>query len=194
LKELKLQELLRYALSGGVGLAAFAAAFPSVRLKIAGLEKLAEAALILGVALVLGSFIYSIHRALVYPLLYRFCLIVLVAFHVHRFETRLLLPYIPAPLEVRLDFSRWKREAHWATSGISEWGAQIHFLYCSAWSILAMVGLGKLLGSADPRFAKLTLVVALVSVGAAFLSNCRLAYYDSLVAREQSVSPAVAQE
>lgn len=90
-----------------------------------------EASSLVGVALVLGGLSYSVHRAVIYPLIYRLLLLLLWLLGRFQFERRLLVPYLPAPLEVRLDRVRWQRGDP-LRKAVQEWGAQVHFLYSTA--------------------------------------------------------------
>jgi hypothetical protein len=67
MKELGLQELLRYALSGGIGIASLLLMYPTVACSIGHIEGAGEVTLILSAILVVGTLVYNIHRALLYP-------------------------------------------------------------------------------------------------------------------------------
>jgi hypothetical protein len=67
MKELGLQELLRYALSGGVGIGALRLMYPESACLIRRVQGTGEVTLVLGAILVFGSLVYNIHRAVLFP-------------------------------------------------------------------------------------------------------------------------------
>ena len=71
MKELGLQELLRYALSGGVGIASLLLMYPNLAHLIGHIHNAGEVTLVLGAVLGLGTLVYNIHRALLYPPFFR---------------------------------------------------------------------------------------------------------------------------
>lgn len=184
MQQLRLEELMRYALAGAVGLVALLLSFHDLAKLLGAVPGITQASFLVFFALALGSLIYAVHRSFLYPILYRFVLLLLAAFRVHKLDARLLLPLVPAPLEVSLDTLRWKRakDDDYAQPRLAEWGAQVHFLYCSGWAVLLMLWFGGRFGLA-PTVAKPILGRgAWLVVLLGFLSNCRLAYYDSLLA------------
>jgi hypothetical protein len=192
MQQLRLDELLRYCLSGGIGLVVFAASFRGVLDKLANLTGnrpeliTTQGAAVLGVSLLTGALVYSLHRALIYPLVYRAWTLIL-CWRIYRFHSSYLLPLFASPLEVSLDLLRWKRrkDSHYFAAGQSEWGAQVHFLYCSTWAIVAALVVGRALGFEPSVFQRGFFWIALLSLTAAFASNGRLIYYDALLARGQ---------
>lgn len=183
--QLKLEELLRYGFAGAIGLLAFLLCFSGWLDLAKTVPAITQASVLVGVAFAVGTLLYAVHRAFVYQIIYRFVLGVLAAFRVCYFDKRLFLPFVPSPLEVRLDLLRWKRakDKDYAQPRLAEWGAQIHFLYCSSWAVLLALELGTQIlklapASYEPGFRRGAWVV----VAAAFISNCRLAYYDFLLA------------
>ena len=183
--QLKLEELLRYGFAGAIGLLAFVLCFCGWVDLAKSVPAITQGSVLVGVALAIGTLLYAIHRAFLYQIIYRLVLGVLVAFRVNYFDKRLFLLFVPSPLEVRLDFLRWKRakDQDYAQPRLAEWGAQIHFLYCSSWAVLLALELGKhtpklAATSYEPEFCW----GAWAIVAAAFISNCRLAYYDFCLA------------
>lgn len=86
-----------------------------------------DATVLVGLVMLIGSLIYTIHRAIVYPLLYR-----LVIFHVYGKEID------PHELEI----SHWKRTDDPLQIRMKEWGSQTHFMYCSCWGIVIPISIG----------------------------------------------------
>jgi hypothetical protein len=181
-KELKLEELLRYAFAGGVGLLALPIVFPST---ISGDHKdIADAAFIFGLALLFGSLLYGLHRSLVYPLIHRGLLFVMsVFFSLFRFEWEMWVPYRPTNVELALDYWRWRAisEKDFSQPQLAEWGAQVHFLYCSAWAVLTTLyvgkySLGELVGLPDASRFHVFLRLVYMLLVAALIHNARLIY------------------
>ncbi len=191
MQQLRLDELLRYCLSGGIGLVVFSLSFRGVLERLGGLTgnthlELASEAAILGISILIGSLVYSLHRAIIYPLIFRFWTL-LLCWRVYKFHYSYLFPFVASPLEVTLDLHRWQRrqEDHSFASGQLEWGAQVHFLYCSTWAIIAALIVGGILGLTPSTLRPSFCWLAGLCLAAAFISNGRLAYYDAFLAREQ---------
>ena len=168
MKELRLEELLRYALSGGAALAAWYLVFPYAR-QIVKIGSVAEATLLLSTALLLGSLVYNVYRSLMYPIILRLILLVMVLFRLFPFSRDLLLPYIPADLELRLDTWRWRsvQQDHFSKPVFPEWGAQTHFMYCSSLSIPLAFWFGRLGGAPNHQWwAHLWKVACLLALAA----------------------------
>jgi hypothetical protein len=194
-KELKFNEVLRYAFSGGIGLATFLVLPPAIAAHVSKLEAIKVATLIGGIVLVIGVFVYNVHRALIFPLLFRTALLLVLR------ETdperkkaeglKFWCPYRPTAAETSLDLWRWNQEQtkkHW-----DEWGAQVHFLYCSVWAILGALVLALLAGS---RWGKLqywipALCFAVLTLVAALVHHLRLLYLMTSVRTSTTPVPAV---
>jgi hypothetical protein len=184
MKELKLEELMRYVLAGAIGLVALLIGFCDVAKPMARVSGVTQASLLLLVALAFGSIVYAVHRSLLYPVLYHLGLLVLIAARVYALDVRLFWLFLPARLELSLDFLRWKRAAacHYAHPRIAEWGAQVHFLYCSGWTIFLIQWLGYRFGL-QPTGSRVTLFwIASWLIAIGFLGYCRLLYFDSQLA------------
>jgi len=173
MKDWEIEKLLRYALSGGIGLAVLLLRYPAVRGTIGGMEAGKEATLVLGLVLLIGTLVYNLHRALVYPALIR-----LLGWFALRwkFSWRLLNAWKPLDAELEIDRWRWgcpdDKRRRW-----DEWGAQVHFLYCSAWGILAALLLGNLVwGTPDGRVPYIFWILFAVILFAGCVNNYRLLY------------------
>jgi hypothetical protein len=141
MKELGLQELLRYALSGGVGIVALRLMYPQSACLISGIDGASQVTLLLGAILVVGSLIYNLHRSVLFPPIFRWLGRKTL---VNDKSAPIGNPWVPSPDEVAIDRWRWNLDItfrhRWA-----EWGAQTHFLYCGTWAVLLafLVGLPK---------------------------------------------------
>jgi hypothetical protein len=119
MSNLRIDEILRYALAGGIALLAvwFGYQEPSVWLS----EK-REGALITvafsALPVLIGALVYVLHRALLYPFLYR-----ALAKMCGRNESI-----------QEMDILRWKHQSKTGAlqHRMSEWAAQIHFLYAAS--------------------------------------------------------------
>ncbi len=173
MKELGLQELLRYALSGGIGIAVLLLIYPAAACSIKNMEAAKETTLILGSVLLIGTLIYNIHRALLFPVLFRIVGLFTLPW---TFTGALLIPWLPSDHELRVDRWRWEhlngKSRRW-----DEWGAQTHFLYCAAWAVLAALLLGKRIwGQADCRPLRIFWILFTITLLAGLVNNYRLLY------------------
>jgi uncharacterized membrane protein YhdT len=122
MNNLKIDEILRYALAGGI---AMLAVWLGYREPTQWLNEKREGALISLVfavlPILLGALSYVLHRALIYHLLYR-----VLAKLCGRTGSKL-----------ELDMARWKNQAKSGSlqSRLGEWAAQIHFLYAATWAV-----------------------------------------------------------
>jgi hypothetical protein len=172
MKELGLQELLRYALSGGVGIVALRVMYPTESAcLIRRVQGTGEVTLVLGAILVFGSLVYNIHRAVLFPPIFRWL------------GRMTLLPnrsrpignwWVPSKEEMDIDRWRWNlgeiRLRRW-----NEWGAQTHFLYCAAWATLLAFIVGHCnWGWRCRSLAGILAAVFLFSAG--IVNNYRLLY------------------
>lgn len=134
MKELHLNEVIRYGLAGAVGLLALVAICPEVRSLVSSDASFAEGALIAGISLTWGIVAYTLHRAVAYPILYR---IVLIPYLWQAgLRWRMLVPYWSWQEEVERDHRRWEA-SDTEKAALRDWAAQVHFLYCSAWVLLS---------------------------------------------------------
>lgn len=151
MEKLKLEELLRYAFSGALLLISLVLTHPKEKWgPVLGVDPtvvkgIGDATVIIAFVLLIGSSIYVLHRAVAYPILWRLALGVLVGCRTYRGSRDMLFLYRISAEEARLDLWRLGLKT-WApirASFLSEWGAQVHFLYCSGWAILV----ARILGS-----------------------------------------------
>jgi cellobiose-specific phosphotransferase system component IIC len=193
MKELRFNEVLRYALSGGIALATFFILQPCLARRVLQLEALKTAAFVGGTILLIGVFLYNLHRALIFPVLLRIALLLVLGQTDRERKTsegfKFWFPYRPALAEINLDLWRWSQETtrkHW-----DEWGAQVHFLYCSAWAILLALLIGRYSSKQWGNLAhsKAALSVALVALVAAVVHHLRLLYLMTSIRRGKPAAP-----
>ena len=178
MKELGLQELLRYALAGAAGLVALLLTYPYARESVSKVQGIGEASLVVGAVLLVGSLVYSLHRALVFPLLSRLAIGFLAVCRTLPRDRDLLIPYRPTKLEVELDLWRWRHNPsiQKELSHLAEWGAQVHFLYCTTWAIQIAIWFGGLGGREDPIIWWKLFLLSVLTLVAGFVSNLRLLF------------------
>jgi hypothetical protein len=122
MNNLKIDEILRYALAGGI---AMLAVWLGYREPALWLNEKREGALIslafAALPILIGALSYVLHRALIYHSIYR----VLAK----------LCGRLGSTLE--LDMARWENQAKDNSMQLrmEEWAAQIHFLYAAAWAV-----------------------------------------------------------
>lgn len=194
MKELRLQDVLRYALSGGIGIVVLLLTYPktvcSINHLAASLGKPEGAlgvTLILGVVLMIGTLIYNVHRAVIYPIFFWF-LSCKTRSRARDFEAlarsaqlagccftkQFGCPWKPSKFELDLDY--WRsglcetQRRRW-----DEWGAQTHSLYCAAWAIFAALTLGCFFwGPPNCRAVCMFGLLFFVTLGAGIVANHRL--------------------
>ena len=147
MKELGFQELLRYALSGGVGLASLLLMYPNVACLIGPIDSAGEVTLILGATLLLGTLVYNIHRALLFPPFFRAIGLITISQTDSKWKRfiefcQFWLWWRPSKAEIDYDSWRWelpdKHRDRWVS-----WAAHPHFLYCAAWATWAAFLFGR---------------------------------------------------
>jgi len=137
-KEVTLDELLRYVFAGGIALLTLYVSHPSAFESRRSGSALFDTSVLAAVALIVGSLIYSLHRALLYPLVYRVLVWILYARKQNASKGHSLKCY-PYKLELKLDIERWRRSQNEKSlqKNLNSWATQVHFLFCSTWAIVA---------------------------------------------------------
>lgn len=162
MKDLSLNDVLRYALAGGNFFVLFVWQF---RPEVAIDSELTKSAAVLGVCLLVGSIVYVSHRAIPFPLV--FLPLALRAAGYTR-GTQELDSRRSAVLEKR----EYLRDA------LSEWGAQVHFLYALFWTTVMAPLIGLVATEYEPQVASwLVLTIGALYLIAAFVHNVRLAKF-----------------
>jgi hypothetical protein len=172
MKELGLQQLLRYALPGGIGVAALLLTYPEIASAFQRMEAGKEATLVVGSILLIGALIYNLHRALLFPPFFR-----LVSRMTLEPKPEGINPYRPSAAELEADRWRWKIKSKEERQRWDEWGAQTHFLYCATWAIAAAL----LVGYFASKPLSLCAFISFSGLGgvtllAGFANNYRLLY------------------
>jgi hypothetical protein len=179
-RDLKLEELLRYGFSGGLLLLVLLYMHPSWRDGLAKASGVGWTAILIGVALLAGSLIYALHRALAYRVAFTVTVIILICSRVYDWESRIIRPFIPSELELGMDRRRLalRQRQDVLDQFTAEWGAQVHFLYCAAWAILLGMVLGPLFPNCQRIISHRTYFVAsAVLVFGAFWHHARLLWW-----------------
>src|SRR5262245_15995223 len=119
-----LNELLRHLFAGAIFVASLVLLCPTVAPKInhevlASFGQAGQVAWLLAI-LITGSAIYSVHRAILY----------------RKIRAAIIKSlYGDEKTPNQLDIERYHRETQ--PSWLPDWGAQVHFLYCSGWAIIS---------------------------------------------------------
>jgi hypothetical protein len=171
MKELGLQELLRYALSGGICMAALLLTYPAVACSVSRMDATKEATLLLGSVLLIGTLIYNIHRAVVFPVFLR--LLGFIALGWKFSWAGLFWPLKPSEPELEIDHWRWSyppdKRKRW-----DEWGAQTHSLYCAAWGMFAALLFRSVCEETDHRAWHILSILFGVTLISGIANNYRL--------------------
>jgi len=109
MKEMNLEDLSRYAFSGGWFLIVLLLQHPK------WLDRSPSAiggvTAVIAAALLVGTLIYALHRALAYRFIFTVAALILVLFRVYRFERALVTPLVPSRAEVGID--DWRVRLLW---------------------------------------------------------------------------------
>src|SRR5271168_1343010 len=173
MKDLGLLEILRYALSGGIGIAVTFLTYPAAVCSVRGMDAAKETTLILGSVLLIGTLIYNVHRAMVFPFFLRYIgFIVRCSFS----WTEFAMVWRPIEPELEADRWRWKHQEE-DRKRWDEWGAQTHSLYCAAWAMgLALIIGGCFWWPPNRRAILLFSLLFVITVFAGIVNNYRLMY------------------
>ncbi len=142
-------------------------------------------------ALLTGVVIYSVHRAIIYPNLYKLVLTILVVIlRKLRWDGDwwLFIPFYPSRTERYHDFRRWKERGKEKSisSNLIEWGSQVHFLYCSSWALLLAIAFEKGINTCESKFIELACWTLLITLSASFIHHVRYMIYDIETALHES--------
>lgn len=136
--QLNYNEYLRYTFAGGFGVLTYLYLNPTIRQTLFDENGTIKDSLFLVLlSLLLGSFLYAVHRAILYPICYKLNLIILRISGKTNNDLS-WVKFIFTQDEVkRQDFRRWKQRANPKSfaSNLLDWSAQIHFLYCCVWAM-----------------------------------------------------------
>ncbi len=174
MKELNLQEVLRYCLSGAIWIGSLLLMYPDIACSVWPIKGVSEVTLVLGAILVVGTLIYNLHRALLYPVIFR--LIGLITLR-KGWSWWLLFPWRPSNEEIEFDLERWQLKPE-QRRPLDEWGAQVHFIYCAAWASLSAYIIGSYIAGPPTNRAKcIRWILVITTLTAGALSNFRLLTY-----------------
>lgn len=186
MKDLKLSadQIFRYFLSGVIAIFTWKLRCPEFQWANQTTWTVEGLAVGTVLALAIGSLLYSVHRAVIVPLLHRVFLYLFVS----RKKTK-LFKLVP---KSELDFYEkyWNDPPHYSIRPLREWAGYLHFLYCSSWAIYSVLLLAKFLKVNAPAQSALLPVLATVFFVSAVLSNCRLIIiFQNLSSRETEDKP-----
>jgi hypothetical protein len=160
--------LLRYVVAGGSAVLVFGLTqqdrFSFLRVG----NELSILLLLLFVS-VIGPAIYSIHRALVHPLILNGIYKVLLRYREDKLKPVKLVA-LDRALSKQLE--KWRKDEHQWLSTYEGWAAQIHFLYCSFFGITSALVLACL--NQNSIYKLPILIIGVIILAAAILSDGRL--------------------
>lgn len=138
--QLNYNEYLRYAFAGGFGVLTYLYLNPNIQKTLFNdKETIKDSLSLIVLSLLLGSFLYALHRAFLYPICLRINLVFLRLSN--RLESNLnWWSFIFGQSVVKeQDFRRWKQRGNSKSfaKNLLDWSAQIHFLYCCVWAMVA---------------------------------------------------------
>jgi hypothetical protein len=136
--QLNYNEYLRYTFSGGIGVISYLYLNPNCFDNLFDSAGIKDSLFLILLSLVLGSLVYAIHRAILFPICSKVVLLILSAYRHVNFDKGLLWPFTSSKLEIEMSFRRWHQRDNPKSfsKNLLDWSAQIHFLYCSVWVLL----------------------------------------------------------
>lgn len=140
--QLNYNEYLRYIFAGGFGMLCYFFLQPAVYRGIFNKDgDFKDSLFLVLVAMILGSFLYAVHRAALYPICLRInCIFLTLA---KKFTINAELNWwnilTGQKLFIQEDFRRWNQRDNPKSFAkhLLDWSAQIHFLYCCVWAMIA---------------------------------------------------------
>jgi hypothetical protein len=145
---------MRHGFSGGLFLIVLLLEDPCRNVYLHKLGEISTTAVLVGVALLVGTLIYTFHRALIYRLIFAIAQTILTKslqkyFRASQFRWSIWWPpFLSSPMQEKIDYWRLALRARSVPKEdpvvrfTDEWGAQVHFLYCSAWAIIIAMFFG----------------------------------------------------
>lgn len=172
-----INQLLRFLLSGAWAIICFYIVYP---VEVENISEKNGTALVI-VALVIGCIIYSVHRAVIYPNLFKFLCLILSIFRKMKWDFGFIIPFIPTNTEITENFARWERrgkEKSFSKSHIIEWGSQVHFLFCSAFASLCAILFSNSIGNYSIKGHCYLKIIFWILFSSGIINNIRLILYD----------------
>lgn len=175
-------------LSGALFYMALVLTHPSKLEMVGKIQGLGGATILVGLVLLTGSLVYTLHRALPFPLLlFPLALLSLMAFKIFPRGS---------PFRTASDLDIWRLEGRGKDDLLhrvtAEWGAQVHFLYCSSFTVLPGLCFSEYVELwppekpvVSPRFL---LAVSLALFLGAFVHHLRLLLHISAFRKSEMIS------
>ena len=128
LKDLSIDEWLRYFFAGAITLFAWIVLSPDKNDFSLSKGILSQGVFILGFPLIIGTLIYSIHRAIIYPLFIQ----PIILWHVFDIGFRKIYVTI-----TKLNIMTWEihNDEKTVLHRIRGWASKFHFLWCTSWGL-----------------------------------------------------------
>lgn len=199
-----LNDLFRYIFAGTIMVAGLLVGFEGFTTRLQservldGFDSAAANAAWLIAILVLGTLIYTIHRAVLFRFV-RLLVVLVVSTGWHRLCCCVRYPdfrglwsrkwlanskgsMTTLKTDVEMLLHKQRRESS-ILRGFHEWGSQVHLLYCACWAVLASQLVGHYLMDLDWRGDArcLGLWIALVLLAAALVHHFRLETFERVI-------------
>jgi len=132
--KLNYNEYLKYTFAGGIGVLIYIYLNPEL---IERNSSIKDSLVIILISLLFGSFIYSVHRAILYPICLKINYIILRLSKKVKPKNNWKNFIFSQDYVKTQDFRRWKERQNSKSfsNNLVDWHSQIHFLYCSVWAI-----------------------------------------------------------
>lgn len=192
--QLNYNEYLRYTFAGGFGVLTYmylSSKKPAYFFNDKG--HIEDSLFLLMISLLLGSFLYAIHRAMLYPVCLRFNLVVLRLYGKINDSSKWSRFIFSQKLVMEQDFRRWKQRDNPKSYAkhLLDWSAQIHFLYCCVWAMLfswAFTINEK--SSSNDLLRSWWPVISIVVLGISIRNHYRSLLYDLELANQDKLNSA----
>jgi hypothetical protein len=131
-------------------------------------------------ALIIGALIYSVHRAVIFPLFYKSLLFLFRKSKGVGRDNLVWIPFYPSKLEIELDVKRWKerKDEKSLIRNLVDWSSQIHFLYCTAWAFLLALLSNRYVDDANRKNLNIVWLLFVVILVSGFVSHLRNFVFD----------------
>ncbi len=137
--QLNYNEYLRYTFAGGFGILTYLYLNPPI-LNTLFDEKgaIKDSLFLVLLSILLGSFLYTLHRAFLYPICLKVNYIFLRLSNIEETNIKWHKYVFTQEYIKKEDFRRWGQRDNPKSfaKNLIDWAAQVHFLYCCVWAIL----------------------------------------------------------
>lgn len=187
--KLNYNEYLKYTFAGGIEVLVYLLLNPEIKFKlIEGDSSIKNSLFIILISLLLGSFLYSVHRAILYPICLKINYIILRLSKRIKPKSNWINFVFSQEYVKKHDFRRWKERQNTKSfsNNLVDWHSQIHFLYCAVWAISFSIIL-SLKNTIDFFILQNWFILTSILLLIAFRSHYRSLLYDIDVAKNDKL-------